>query len=189
MACIVQVLGRILRQGIRQAVEQVRGGHEEHVWREHIAQAEPEEMLRQYGGQANGLSEHWCGEANFPSLDDPVSSKSLAQCSSATTWAMVAGWHAAGSCAPKMPKNKAKSARVVKSERPCSADNAAVIAVGPVEKRAARAPALVGGLSVHYKKQKAFTDKQARANKAEPRSAAAKQGAKMPGEAPSCAVN
>lgn len=79
MGCIVQVLGRILWHGIRQAVRQVHGCHKEQVWREHIVQAEHEELLRQYGDQANGFSERWHGEANFRSLDGIVSSGSFQQ--------------------------------------------------------------------------------------------------------------
>ncbi|XP_077553292.1 uncharacterized protein LOC144168095 [Haemaphysalis longicornis] len=68
VACIVQVLGQMLWRGIRQAVLQVHGCREEQVWRDHIVQAEHEELLRQYGDQTNLMSEHWLGETNFPRL-------------------------------------------------------------------------------------------------------------------------
>lgn len=108
VACIVQVLGRMLWRGVRQAVLQVHGCRKEQVWRDHIMQAEHEELLRQYGDQTNLVSEHWLGETNFPRLESQVSSGSLTQASGTTTWAMVAGRHAALSCTPGMPERQGR---------------------------------------------------------------------------------
>lgn len=155
VACIVQVLGRMLWRGVRQAVLQVHGCREEQVWvwRDHIVQAEHEELLRQYGDQTNLVSEHWLGETNFPRLESQVSSGSLTQASGTTTWAMVAGRHAALSCTPGMPERRADMTRMGTCERPCNGDSTAV-----------RAPALVGGLSFYHKE--AFAAKQSWQSKA-----------------------
>lgn len=60
-----EVLGIVLRQGIRQAVHQVCGCYEDQVWREQMVQAEREELL----GESSRVSSHWLGESSFPSLD------------------------------------------------------------------------------------------------------------------------
>lgn len=188
VACIVQVLGRMLRRGIRQAVLQLHGCREEQAWRDHIVQAEHEELLRQHGNQANALSEHWLGETNFPSLESQESSESPIEAHGTTTWAMVAGRHAVLSCTPGMPERRANMTRMGTCERPCNGDSTAVLAVGSVGKRAVRAPALVGGVSFCHKK-KAFAAKQSRHSKEKPKGAAKNQVAQVPSQAPAVLQN